>query len=322
MRLDLHLAELLYRHDCVVIPAFGGFVAKEIGAEVQAGTHMFRPPRKKISFNALLTENDGLLVHSWATRRGIAYPEAEREIAQQVDTWKETLDQGRKLRLDMIGKLYRDGQGALQFAPSLEDPFLADSFGLGIFRATPLVAEVRTKEPALRVHPEAEKALSTLRLPRWVRAAAVLVPLAGALTWAGTQLPEDGLRNNRFTSGFHFNPLIFSKAPSERPMPVYLVGTTEMPEIILSAHSPVSAPEPVQQKAGYYIIVGSFHEESNALNWIKQLQAKGNEAFIANGSSSYYRVAVGGFNSEQEARQALTGVQRNIHPGAWIYQPK
>jgi hypothetical protein len=49
-----HISELLYFHDCVIVPGFGGLVANHITAVYDEEKNMFSPPAKEIVFNTNL----------------------------------------------------------------------------------------------------------------------------------------------------------------------------------------------------------------------------------------------------------------------------
>ncbi|MFN3951802.1 MAG: hypothetical protein ACK4KT_05295 [Thermaurantimonas sp.] len=141
MTINEHIINLLFSYDCVIIPGFGGFVARYFPAEIQEGTYMFRPPSKRVSFNARLKENDGLLAHYISQKEGISYHEAMQTIEISVRAWNRILESGNKISLDGIGKIYQDSEGNLQFTPSLEANFLTSAYGLGLFRSPAVSAE-------------------------------------------------------------------------------------------------------------------------------------------------------------------------------------
>ncbi len=62
MRLENHIATLLYRYQCVVVPGFGAFLSQIKPAYLQRDSNTLYPPYKELSFNAQLIKKDGLLV--------------------------------------------------------------------------------------------------------------------------------------------------------------------------------------------------------------------------------------------------------------------
>ena len=61
--IDYYINELLYIHDCVIIPGFGGFVGNHISAKLNKASKTLTPPSKQILFNENLKTNDGLLIN-------------------------------------------------------------------------------------------------------------------------------------------------------------------------------------------------------------------------------------------------------------------
>ena len=57
-KIDKHINELLYNHDCVIVPEFGGFVTNYASAKIHPVQHTFTPPSKNIVFNKNLKNND------------------------------------------------------------------------------------------------------------------------------------------------------------------------------------------------------------------------------------------------------------------------
>ena len=61
MLIEKLIGDLLLRHNCVVVPSFGGFVAKQVSAVIDYKTGVMHPPKKSLLFNKQLINNDGLL---------------------------------------------------------------------------------------------------------------------------------------------------------------------------------------------------------------------------------------------------------------------
>ena len=70
------IRELLFGHDCVIVPGFGGFIGNYTPARIDKKTGTFYPPVKQISFNRNLNHNDGLLVGRISGSSGINYGDA------------------------------------------------------------------------------------------------------------------------------------------------------------------------------------------------------------------------------------------------------
>ena len=80
-----HIQYLLYRHNCVVLPGFGGIVLQYSPARIHPAQHIFQPPRKALAFNRSLTTNDGLLISHVANAEQLHYDDAENKVRRFVD---------------------------------------------------------------------------------------------------------------------------------------------------------------------------------------------------------------------------------------------
>ena len=66
-----HIADLLYNHECVIVPGLGGFIKAYHPARIVHATHEFRPPAGTVAFNAGLAGNDGQLANYIASTKHI-----------------------------------------------------------------------------------------------------------------------------------------------------------------------------------------------------------------------------------------------------------
>lgn len=131
MTIDNILGELLLRNNCVIVPSFGGFVAREVSARIDYKTGKMSPPSKSLLFNKQLVNNDGLLIAEYATKNGITYDASAIEIKEIVDAWGVKLKKGERIELDKIGHIYLDGERNLCFEQDRFFNLLLGSFGMG-----------------------------------------------------------------------------------------------------------------------------------------------------------------------------------------------
>ena len=76
-----HIEELLYLHDCVIVPGFGGFICDYTSANINEKTGTIVPPSKKVVFNQHLKQNAGLLIDWIARKDQLDYEKAQRRLA-------------------------------------------------------------------------------------------------------------------------------------------------------------------------------------------------------------------------------------------------
>lgn len=131
-----HIEELLYLHDCVIVPGLGGFICNYTGATINDKTGMIIPPAKKVVFNKHLKQNDGLLINWIARKEQIDYEKAQRRLALFREEVKVRLNQKQKINFGKIGTLSVDRRFNILFE-SANHNFLPDVMGM---EAMPLVA--------------------------------------------------------------------------------------------------------------------------------------------------------------------------------------
>lgn len=124
------IGELLLRHNCVIIPSFGGFVAKQSSASIDYKNGVMTPPRKSLLFNRQLINNDGLLIAELAVSNSIQYNEATTSVGDLVKDWNEKLRNGERITIDKIGFLFFDQEKNICFEQDRFFNLLLESYGL------------------------------------------------------------------------------------------------------------------------------------------------------------------------------------------------
>ena len=70
-KISKHINELLFDHDCVIVPSLGGFLASNESSHVVLPNHIIFPPYRRIAFNVYLKQNDGLLANHLVKKENI-----------------------------------------------------------------------------------------------------------------------------------------------------------------------------------------------------------------------------------------------------------
>ncbi len=139
--LERYIQDLLFRYDLVIIPGFGGIIARKKSARYNRKTHLFSPPFKDLSFNASLTESDGLLVSYVASVLETSHQKAEEVIRQQVEVWKNELEIKKRIVIANIG-IFSWINNRVIFQPLLTKNYLPEAYGLHSFTREPLDKEI------------------------------------------------------------------------------------------------------------------------------------------------------------------------------------
>lgn len=182
---DLH--ELLYAHDCVIVPRFGGFLTHYRSARLDEQRRSIHPPSKDVSFNRHLVRTDGLLTDHLAKREGFDFNQANAVIDGEVDAWQSKLNRNGRLELPRIGTFYRDAEKNLQFDPDKRANFLKDAYGLRAVPAVSLAVHQVAKEvkviPLVKPEPVHDQERTSRRIPALLTAAALAAVCFTAGTW-------------------------------------------------------------------------------------------------------------------------------------------
>lgn len=228
--LDQLIGELLMRHNCVIIPSFGGFVAQQISASIDYTTGVMTPPKKSLLFNRQLINNDGLLVSAYAVANSLHYTEAQDSVRETITSWQERLASGQRVSIDKVGFLYFDQENNICFEQDRFYNLLLASFGLGqihflpqedivlaqhtivqhaaetesaaiVFDTEHIEQVEQDEDESIIVHPAVSKKRTWVKLA----AAACLLPIGFYSYWIPmkTNVLESGMFSVR-----DFNPLI------------------------------------------------------------------------------------------------------------------
>ncbi|WP_242928217.1 SPOR domain-containing protein [Pontibacter vulgaris] len=175
---EKHIKSLLYDHDCVIIPDFGGLIARYVSARIYPVKHTIVPPSRRIAFNEKLVLNDGLLISSIAYHKNISQEEAQRLVSSFVHQAKNQLDTENRFELPEIGVFKYNAERKLVFEYVEADNLLEASFGLPELTLRPIKAEepavLRTLLKDRNIAPVATKQPLRKRLKRIYNVAAAL----------------------------------------------------------------------------------------------------------------------------------------------------
>ncbi len=121
--LPLHIEYLLSRHDCVIVPGLGAFIATETEAYINYESGVITPRRREISFNSSVVTDDGLLTHSIARLERLSYEDARRTVANLIERMTADLNNEGETSIGMVGRLIKDSDGLISFQPRLSTAF-------------------------------------------------------------------------------------------------------------------------------------------------------------------------------------------------------
>lgn len=138
-----NIKELLYQHDCVIVPNFGGFVCNKEHARIDQVSHVITPESKRVMFNQNLKSNDGLLAQQIANHLNISYNEALRQMEELVNELRKQLEETKQLDINTFGSFRLNADANYVFLPDKYNNYLYSSFGLMPLQATTVVDMVK-----------------------------------------------------------------------------------------------------------------------------------------------------------------------------------
>lgn len=336
MNVEKHIGELLYDHNCVIVPDLGGFVANYAPAKIHPTQHTFTPPTKNIVFNINLKNNDGLLANQIAAFEKKTYEEALKYIDFFVKEINLQLKKGAKVKIEEVGTLYLDVERNIQFEPSTTN-FLLDAFGLSSFHSPvikrdAIAKRIIEKEFKDRGPVPLEKKKSNVK--RYV-AIAIALPLLFAMVWI--PLKTDLLKNINFAN---INP--FAKKETKIPetkttsvVPLVNNDTTvtklsvkdTIPQAVTTSlienvipDTTAVAKNHINLNYRFHLVAGCFQIEENAIKFVQTLQSQSlSAAIIGQNNKGLYVVSCGDFPTRKDALSEL-GNLRKLQPNAWLYK--
>tara|TARA_B100001093_G_scaffold517141_1_gene597791 strand:- start:4881 stop:5894 length:1014 start_codon:yes stop_codon:yes gene_type:complete len=308
MKMETYISDLLYRHDCVIIPGLGGIITNYRSAQIHPVSHTLRPPSKSIRFNINLQEDDGLLANYVSSCESISFARAQSKIERFVFSIQNDLQHKKEARLPKIGILSVDINGIVSFEPDLKVNYLPDAFGLEAIQSPAILRKSKVIDLSKQIYQGAKSIPAQKTSFNW-KVAAVLIPLIGLSTYVSFQQEAIG---DKYANYAYLNPF------KEKPAAVYVPRTMEVKEktIELKETKITTTPKTVVETVNanievkakktipapsvkttlvtkpFHLIAGCFSSEHNATKLVAQLKTEGFEAsVIGQNENGLFRVA-------------------------------
>lgn len=306
MQLETYISDLLYRYDCVIVPQFGAFLAQRVSAQIHESTQTLYPPKKKVSFNEQLQQNDGLLANYISEVEKIPYQVAVEKIAKKVKNIKSYLIQGETIALHQIGDLVLNAEGNISFEPSQHINYLTDAFGLSQFSSVAVTrtahketVEAIEERAPISITPEKRKSRPYLK---YAAIALIALTVAG---FAGSQWYLNDIESQNQVAQEQANDQM-----DARIQEATFVIENPLPAATLQVEKPTG---------NYHIVAGAFRVEANSNKKVDQLRDKGYKARkIGINRYGLHEVVYASYTDRIEALQALRTIKRNHNSEAWL----
>jgi len=286
MKISNHIFNLLQEHDCVIVPNFGAFVARNISAKISSDGSKIFPPNKEITFNKSLVKNDGLLINRISSSENISYEVADDKLNKWVIKSHKKLKKQGYFEIKNIGSISLKKDKYI-FIPSQNSIFLKSSYGLNSIDS-----------------PQIERTGNRIG-NSYLKYAAILIVFF-ALTGIFTK--------SYFDSVNEFNQASYAQANLE------IEKKIQKATFNINSTLPVVKLPIKKQYGDFHIIAGSFMLEENSLKMIAELKSKGFMEARKVGVNKFglLQVAYNSYDTVEEARLALAEIRYAQDINAWL----
>lgn len=310
MNIESYIAQLLYRYQCVTVPGFGAFLTEIQSAQLIESSNSFFPPKKMISFNAYLKNNDGLLANHIAQAEKTSYEYAISAIQYEVFNWKKALQENGLFSIKNVGNFSLNADKNLVFTPSDQTNYLTNSFGLSAF-VSPMVKRELFEQKIIALESNIEENDAIQLLPERKKAnvyfkyAAIFVLGLGLTGAVAYPVYQQQIANETIIVEQSVQKQVQNKIQEatffiETPIPAVTLAVKE-------------------SKMSYHIMAGAFRDENNAQKKFEQLSSQGFKARrIPQNKYGLFPVLYGSYTTFAEADKAKQEIRNTINPDAWV----
>jgi preprotein translocase subunit Sss1 len=312
MNIEPYIAQLLYRYQCVTVPGFGAFLTEIQSAQLIESSHSFFPPKKVISFNAHLKNNDGLLANHIAQAEKTSYEYAVSAIQYEIFNWKKALQENGLFAIKNVGNFSLNTDHNLIFTPYDQTNYLTNSFGLSAFVSPMVKREIfEQKIEALEENIEENEVIEFIperrRTSAYLKYAAIFVLGLGLTGAIGYPIYQQQIANET---------IIVEKSVQKQVQNKIQEATFFIENPIPAVTLTVKTKE---QKMSYHIMAGAFRDERNAQKAFEKLSNEGYKARrIPQNKYGLFPVLYGSYTTFAEAEKARQEINKNDNPDAWI----
>lgn len=306
MKMEQHIAQLLYRYQCVTVPGFGAFLTEIQPAQLVESTNTFYPPKKVVSFNGHLKNNDGLLANHIAQTEKIPYEIAVQNISKEVALWKNALLNQQNIVFNSIGTLHLNASGTLNFEASSQVNFHTSSFGLNSY-VSPIV-----KREVFEKMPESAKTEPVVFIPETISPRNSYLKYAAVFLLALTASGSIGYKmyDTKMDEEMRMVQTEVQKDVQNKIQEATFFIENPLPNVTLTVK---------EDKKPYHIVAGAFSSQANAEKKLGMLAAKGFQGKILE-RNKYGLVPVlyGSYSTYAESQEALKEIHKTESKEAWL----
>ena len=316
-----HITKLLSRHNCVILPGIGAFLAHKVPAAYNAKEQIFMPPHRELGFNPNIMVNDALLLSEYVSSDKITYDKAEKALSRDISSLRRILSSKGVCCFGELGTFHMNINGAISFTPNenaIDDP---ENYGFEPL-AMPLLSQCKEKTIVIKQRD----------FSRYIAIAAAVI-LAFFLV---TPISDNAFEKNMQASIANITAKAPVVAKAVQNIEVQTISSitetvtknidTEQQEVITETikEEPAVIEEPTKEvvettapQKTYSIIVASSPNAQNAQLAIKELTRKMTADYTVVVGGGRHRISIGDYSNMSDANDALSLI-KNTFPDAWV----
>ena len=317
------LEHLLYEHECVIIPQFGGFVVNAQDFQFNAKEGKIYPKRKCVAFNEKLKTDDRFLTTEWAKKQSITQKEASVEIAAISKELKSQISTQGYLTVGELGAFTMNSENRLSFSPNPD--FNADLSVFGLFPVGLGHAIPKEKKTILEETPVAEDLPtyspepSPIKVSRSAYVYALIAFIVGGL--GAFFLTEPSSHQSQSS----LNPIKIEKKVMT-PVAVAAPAAPAPVQVDTVQKKVIPAPAEVTKQTDQdviYLVAASFQSLTQAEKGLKEFKSRGfdqAEIILKNEQTKFYRISLGTEHSMDAGYAKAMELKATKKVDIWVYK--
>jgi nucleoid DNA-binding protein len=309
--LNFHIAFLLTKHECVIIPGFGAFIVSDNNKKRADGRNVLPPPESFLSFNSEITHNDGLLANSVAREKNCGFSEAMTYIQSYSDDLHTKLIAGETVQLPWVGRLAISKEGKIIFTAAPNQSCNADFYG---FTGVRLPRLIELEKQNINTQFRSKKRSDVIWIPI-SRKIALYAASTAAAVMAMLLWP---MSLNDYSREIQPQEASFWMFPAKETAKE-IRNCEEFKEI--SAEKKVDEAKPADS---FFIVIASLASREIAEAELPRFIAKGFDKASVFSSQGKHRIVVASFADRQEAVKYLQQFRKDNpkYAKAWLFTEK
>ncbi len=314
------IEHLLYTHDCVIIPNFGGFVLNTKDFRLSEDHQQILPKSKWVAFNERLKSEDGLLATLWAKEQGISQKQAFTAVSQFAEALKSKIQTDKSFPFGQIGVFSQSESGQLQFEPNQAINFDLEQYGffpvnIGSTKNKPVLLPNQVEQSSEDLPTAKPEPKEKTKQGKFYGLLVLVFLLAGVAAFYLTE------PNSRYVNS-SFSPLtIRIKKTKVETKPVVVAPTDTSKKEAIAAVNHETVVDTDTSKI--YLVVGSFKTEAKAAICQAELVARGfDDVKIIEKAAGemHYRVSVGEVADFNAGYAAAARMKSEKKLDIWVYK--